>query len=620
MSVKTFIALLLLCNSGTVLAETVSCTQVELPNVVATLAAGDTIFVGSFSHRGKSSPATIVLDDIDGDAIPELGVETDYEEVSWWNLDGSPCLKCDHIKQANSNAALGGSPLPPGFPGVPSMKSGWPVTGMGRIVGGTVLADLNGDGDLEVIVGAADNYVHVWDAAGNPLPGWPQLTSGDVFDTPAVGDIDGDGEPEVVVGCAGDSVYAWHADGSPVAGSWPVPVNGDIEVSPTLLNCDQDTALEVVIGCFRSEKEGRISAGSLYIIDSDGSILPGWPVDFSEDVYSTASVADINCDGNIDIVIGTSFSTYGFVYVFNIADASVLPGWPQQVDGYIIETAVGDIDNDGKPEIVLGTSWWGGSIWAFKGDGSVMPGWPVDVHNNVTNSPALVDFDGDHKFEIVVATNISAGSAWYASLIVFDYLGNFVDNWPVFFTVGDEYSAATPVAGDIDADGELEIIACTKCPLDPSPQSDIYAYNYDATLVNEAWPWQGDDIVGSPALADIDNDSQLELAVGTWSEGELCLQLGEYTAPASLPWPMYGHDIWHTGYTYEYVCGDADGNAMVNISDAVYLISFIFGGGTAPVPLNLGDADCNLIVNISDAVYLISYIFGGGSAPCAECP
>jgi hypothetical protein len=68
-----------------------------------------------------------------------------------------------------------------------------------------------------------------------------------------------------------------------------------------------------------------------------------------------------------------------------------------------------------------------------------------------------------------------------------------------------------------------------------------------------------------------------------------------------------------------YVCGDADGNGIVNISDAVYLISYIFGGGSAPDPYLSGDADCNQIVNISDAVYLIAYIFGGGSAPCAAC-
>lgn len=69
-----------------------------------------------------------------------------------------------------------------------------------------------------------------------------------------------------------------------------------------------------------------------------------------------------------------------------------------------------------------------------------------------------------------------------------------------------------------------------------------------------------------------------------------------------------------------YICGDADGNEIVNISDAVYLIAYIFGGGPAPDPLIAGDADCNGIVNISDAVYLIAYIFGGGPAPCEGCP
>lgn len=68
-----------------------------------------------------------------------------------------------------------------------------------------------------------------------------------------------------------------------------------------------------------------------------------------------------------------------------------------------------------------------------------------------------------------------------------------------------------------------------------------------------------------------------------------------------------------------YTCGDADGNTIVNISDAVFLIAYIFGGGSAPDPLLSGDADCNQIVNISDAVYLIAYIFGGGPAPCENC-
>lgn len=70
--------------------------------------------------------------------------------------------------------------------------------------------------------------------------------------------------------------------------------------------------------------------------------------------------------------------------------------------------------------------------------------------------------------------------------------------------------------------------------------------------------------------------------------------------------------------TSQLVEGDADGNGVVNISDAVFLIAYIFGGGSPPDPMGLGDADCNTLVNISDAVYLIAYIFGGGLPP--GCP
>ncbi len=62
-------------------------------------------------------------------------------------------------------------------------------------------------------------------------------------------------------------------------------------------------------------------------------------------------------------------------------------------------------------------------------------------------------------------------------------------------------------------------------------------------------------------------------------------------------------------------CGDADGNNIFTISDAVFLITYIFGGGPAPNPSCLGDADGNGITTISDAVFLITFIFGGGPVP-----
>ncbi len=71
--------------------------------------------------------------------------------------------------------------------------------------------------------------------------------------------------------------------------------------------------------------------------------------------------------------------------------------------------------------------------------------------------------------------------------------------------------------------------------------------------------------------------------------------------------------------TVTYACGDANADAAVDISDVVYLIAYIFSGGSAPSPLFAGDANCDAAVDISDVVYLISHIFSGGAAPCAGC-
>ena len=70
-------------------------------------------------------------------------------------------------------------------------------------------------------------------------------------------------------------------------------------------------------------------------------------------------------------------------------------------------------------------------------------------------------------------------------------------------------------------------------------------------------------------------------------------------------------------------CGDANNDGGIDISDAVYLIQFIFAGGPAPGSCRgsfygMGDANGDAAVDISDAVYLIQYIFAGGPTP--GCP
>lgn len=78
--------------------------------------------------------------------------------------------------------------------------------------------------------------------------------------------------------------------------------------------------------------------------------------------------------------------------------------------------------------------------------------------------------------------------------------------------------------------------------------------------------------------------------------------------------------ILHSGFrqTFDpyYVCGDANGDLTVNVSDAVGIINYIFVGGISPEPFKAGDANCDEVINVSDAVSIINYVFVSGNEPC----
>jgi hypothetical protein len=67
-----------------------------------------------------------------------------------------------------------------------------------------------------------------------------------------------------------------------------------------------------------------------------------------------------------------------------------------------------------------------------------------------------------------------------------------------------------------------------------------------------------------------------------------------------------------------FVRGDANTDSKVTISDIVYLVSYLFKGGPAPVSWLSGDVNYDGKVSIADIVYLVNYLFKGGPAPCVN--
>jgi len=94
---------------------------------------------------------------------------------------------------------------------------------------------------------------------------------------------------------------------------------------------------------------------------------------------------------------------------------------------------------------------------------------------------------------------------------------------------------------------------------------------------------------------------------------------------------IYYGDCWvprmgmpHNDTSYEvcfnfnrvpFVCGDANGDGIVEIGDVVYLIRYVYKGGPPPLHWGAGDVNNNGIIDLEDVVYLINYLFKNGPEP-----
>jgi hypothetical protein len=109
--------------------------------------------------------------------------------------------------------------------------------------------------------------------------------------------------------------------------------------------------------------------------------------------------------------------------------------------------AIGDLDGDGRPEVVIGSN--NGRVGAFRASGQKMAGfWPVTVPAAVRSSPAIGDIDGDRRMEIVCGCDDGNLYAW-------NHDGSRLTGWPKS-TSG--YIVSTPTITDLDGDGKVEVL------------------------------------------------------------------------------------------------------------------------------------------------------------------
>ena len=157
-----------------------------------------------------------------------------------------------------------------------SRHAGFPVhlwtTGTNRSPS-PAIADMNGDGFPEIVVAGTDGAVYAYDRTGALVAPWTgarfsTLPNAATESSPVVADINGDGKSDVIIGDDNGSLAALSgADGSMLAG-FPIQLDAEVTGTPAVCDCDGDGKTEIVDVDF---------GGTLYVWDYDFPFSPGGP-------------------------------------------------------------------------------------------------------------------------------------------------------------------------------------------------------------------------------------------------------------------------------------------------------------------------------------------------------
>jgi hypothetical protein len=418
--------------------------------------------------------------------------------------------------------------------------------------GSPLFLDVDGDGRNEIIQATTSwddelwwytGSITIWNEDGTTLANWPMDPEDEDFVEVSasglgVGDIDGDGDYEIVaVDDWSVLVYAFHVEtGKLVEGNWPLPI-GDwfayIIGNPVLADLDGDGDSEIIVAL---DEESRETDG-LYAIQADGTFL--WQRRYTSE--GPMSVADFDGDGDVEIALCGYGPGLSRVYTFILDHKGTqIYKWR---GGSEKGTAVVDLDGDGETELIFCTE---DKVIAVHIDGSTV--WDARVGEDLLGEYGALsvgDIDSDGLSEVYVVSYIMPdGEDGFAFSMVhgFDHEGNALSDAGFPKTIMGYASNSPPLIGDIDGDGEKElIVSATGAP--------IMAWEADGS-VTQGFPMLGlsTDYDTSALINDLDKDGDIELILNGDDYQFHVIDLPGAYNPETIDWGSARSDPQNSGW------------------------------------------------------------------------
>jgi hypothetical protein len=301
-------------------------------------------------NSGAGGPASVAIGDVNGDGIPDIVVAN------------------------NANSACGIGVLLGNGDGTfkPAVTYGSSAVCQAHSI---VLADLNGDGKLDVAVAVYQNVAVL------------------------LGNGNGTFQPAVTYGWGGGSGTSWGPNSLAVA-----DLNGDHK-------------LDLVVATGNSNYPNGSGTVAVLLGKGDGTFQPA--VDYDSggglDSYaSTLALADLNGDGKPDIAVHNHnlSSLYATVGVLQgNGDGTFQPAVPYATGGLSWGSVViGDVNADGKPDLVVANECVSSTcktgnagVLVGNGDGTFQAAVAYSI-GGLSLGAAVADVNGDGKLDIVVTT------------------------------------------------------------------------------------------------------------------------------------------------------------------------------------------------------------------------